>query len=43
MKNCYTGSVFVDRYGWRYKGVVYTMGAEMNYSSLLGGEMGLIE
>ncbi|AUV59771.1 hypothetical protein HOS79_gp011 [Lactobacillus phage Nyseid] len=43
MKECYTGSVFIDGYGWKYKGIVYTMGTEMNYSPLLGGEMGLIE
>lgn len=43
MKDSYTGSVFIDGYGWKYKGVVYTMGAEISYSPLLGGEMGLIE
>jgi len=43
MKNCCTGSVFIDRYAWTYRGITYTMGTEIHYAPLLGGEMGLIE
>lgn len=43
MKDSYTGSVFIDGYGWKYKGAVYTMGTEIYYAPLIGGEMRLIE
>jgi len=43
MKECYSGSVFIDGYGWNYKGVVYTMGTEIHYSPLSSEEMGLIK
>lgn len=43
MKNCYTESVFIDRYAWTYEGTVYTMGTEIYYSPLSSEEMGLIK
>ena len=43
MKDSYTGSVFIDGYGWKYKGAVYTMGTEIHYTPLIGREMRLIE
>lgn len=42
MKNCYTGSVFIDKYAWTYKGIAHTMGVQIDYSPSSSGEMGLI-